>query len=676
MVALLEGSALNFHGIASLTLSFSSLILGVFVYLKGRNRPANVTYALVALSVSLWCFAQFMGEISPDRAAALFWTRINLAGGIMALVFFVHFVIVFLGKLSARRWVLILAYLMGGVYLILDATPLFVAGVESRLMFRFYPVPGPTYPFFILLFAFCVGYGVFELSRALSAGRGAFRNQVMYLLLSSIIGFAGAATLFMPVFGIDIYPIGYYFVPAYIFLGVYAIVKHRLLDITFVLRKGLVYSTLVLLLSVLYLGSVYVSGEIFKTFTGGGSAAVTILVLFVFAAAFNPLRERIQASVDGLFFKNKYDFGATVKEISDASKFILDLNELLKQVLAKVVDVLGAESGAIFLKDEGGKYNLMGSINYQLDQTKGLGSLPRRLQVEGTVMTRGDLKGLTPPGLEICAPLLLKNSLIGILGLGGKRSEDDYNDEDISLLMTLSNHLTFAVENATLHEEVLEKERALSRADKLASLGTLSAGMAHEIKNPLAVIKGLTQSLHENMKNGEFLKDVCEIVPRQLERINNLVEDLVSFSKPRKLSREKVDINSILGELAKMLNSECERKGVKLVVDLSNDVPEVMADGELLTQAFLNLMLNGIQAMDPGGALNVRSRGKRVEIEDSGCGISPQNLPRIFDPFFTTRDKGTGLGLAVTHRIIAEHGGDVRVESREGVGTKFTVNLP
>lgn len=649
---------MGFHAQASFMLSLSSLIFGAFVFSRGRDRLPNITYSLMALSIALWCFGQFMGDIATERSAALFWTRVNLAGAILSLVFYVNFVEAYLNDVKNQRRVLLLVWLVGALFLILDATPLFVPDVRPALDFKFYPVAGATYPFFTIFFLFCAGWGISHLALRAFGEKGPIRMQIIYVLLSSIIGLVGAATLFLPVFGLKIYPFGFYFVFFYILLSMYAMVKHKLLDITVVIRKGLVYSILVLMLSVAYLGLIFLLGEVFKTFANLNSLLAMLFVFTAFAAVFNPLREKLQDLVDRAFFKSRYDLGRAIREISDAASFTLDLNALLNQVLNKVVHTLGAEGGAIFLKDRTGELKLMETVNLKAREGK--------MDVSVTSF-----------------PLSVKGNAIGTLDLGRKLSEDDYSDEDRELLSTLSNQLAIAIENASLHEEILAKERQLFHSDKLASLGTLSAGMAHEIKNPLTVIKGMVQVLPESMEDRQYLKGLSETLPRQIDRINRILEDMMVFAKPKRANKEEAEINSVIRHAAGFVSNECRKKGIDLRLDLGEDIPSINADKDLLTQALLNLMMNGIQSMEAGGELTVSSKRKTengkqnilIEISDTGCGITHENLSKIFDPFFTTKGEGVGLGLAVTKRIIQEHGGSIEVESGEGEGTKFGVFL-
>jgi len=157
----------------------------------------------------------------------------------------------------------------------------------------------------------------------------------------------------------------------------------------------------------------------------------------------------------------------------------------------------------------------------------------------------------------VCMPMIAKEKLVGIFILGEKSSGEMYTSEDINLLSTLANQVAIAVENAKLHEDILNKEREIFKRDKLASLGTLAAGMAHEIKNPLASIKGLTQVLPENYEDSEFRDNFVEIIPRQLDRINNIVEDLLQFGKPSSYIKREIDLNFTLESVLKLVERQC-----------------------------------------------------------------------------------------------------------------------
>lgn len=230
-----------------------------------------------------------------------------------------------------------------------------------------------------------------------------------------------------------------------------------------------------------------------------------------------------------------------------------------------------------------------------------------------------------------------------------------------------------------LSAENLKLYRSLLQADKLAALGTIAAGMAHEIKNPLASIKGLTQVLPENLEDPEFIQKFLEIVPRQIDRINRIVEDLLTFGRPQELIITELKVSEVIEEVLRLVENQCQKAGIEVIKEFRSQVP-IRGDKGKLSQAFLNIILNAIQAMPRGGKLWVGCREFKegeveVEISDSGLGIPEDKISRIFDPFFTTKEKGSGMGLAVTYRIIKEHGGRIEVESEPGAGTTFKIYL-
>jgi signal transduction histidine kinase len=233
-----------------------------------------------------------------------------------------------------------------------------------------------------------------------------------------------------------------------------------------------------------------------------------------------------------------------------------------------------------------------------------------------------------------------------------------------------------------LYEDALEAQKKLYQADKLATVGALAAGLAHEIKNPIAAIKGFAQVIDRAVveHDAEAIKDFKDVVPRQLDRINEIVEKLLTLSKPPKLEKKKIDINELLEEIIKLVEKQALKQRVEMVKSF-DDLPQTLADPEQLTQAFLNLILNAIQSMPEGGQIEIRTRfmgTDRIVVEfiDNGMGIPKEKLSRIFDPFYTTKETGSGLGLSITQKIIIDHQGKIDVQSEVGKGTKFSLTLP
>jgi two-component system nitrogen regulation sensor histidine kinase GlnL len=235
---------------------------------------------------------------------------------------------------------------------------------------------------------------------------------------------------------------------------------------------------------------------------------------------------------------------------------------------------------------------------------------------------------------------------------------------------------------------VRDMEEQLRRSDRLAALGVLAAGVAHEVRNPLVGIRAAAQLMEGEPGFPPALREFTGIIVRQVDRLNRIVGELLTFAGQRPLQRKACNINQILEEALHLLDSEVQGGRVTVLRRYDPEVPAVAGDPDRLLQVFLNVVRNGIEAMTAGGELSVRSRFERVapqcggraaavvEVSDRGPGIPPEARQHLFNPFFTTKDGGTGLGLPISVRIVEEHGGAIEVQSRAEGGTTFRVLLP
>ena len=228
-------------------------------------------------------------------------------------------------------------------------------------------------------------------------------------------------------------------------------------------------------------------------------------------------------------------------------------------------------------------------------------------------------------------------------------------------------------------------ERRARDAGRLATLGALAGGLAHEIKNPLSTLSINLQLLEEDLQRaGEHAGGKClariATLRREVRRLEEVLEDFLRYARPHELKLVPADVNRLLDEMLDFVSPEATQSGVRISRGFAPGLPPVRIDAAVLKQAFLNIVINAKQAMPTGGELMVRTRPARKGIEidfiDTGVGIPAENLPRIWDVYFSTKQKGTGLGLPTARRIIEEHGGTVRVHSEVGKGTCFTVFLP
>jgi signal transduction histidine kinase len=228
-------------------------------------------------------------------------------------------------------------------------------------------------------------------------------------------------------------------------------------------------------------------------------------------------------------------------------------------------------------------------------------------------------------------------------------------------------------------DQIIEIEEQLRRADRLSALGELSAGMAHEIRNPLGSIRGTAEILREGVQAKDPKKEFADILIKEVDRLNRVLEDFLSFARPAPVDDCCFRPIQVINEVLDLTRQQASTSNVEVKVELNDDI-EVHGVGEQIKQALLNLVLNALQAMPSGGSLSVSTEitdsEYRISITDSGPGISAENRGRIFNPFVTTRDDGTGLGLAITQRIIQSHEGRIVLDSTPGNGATFTVCLP
>lgn len=224
----------------------------------------------------------------------------------------------------------------------------------------------------------------------------------------------------------------------------------------------------------------------------------------------------------------------------------------------------------------------------------------------------------------------------------------------------------------------------LARERHLASLGEMAAGLAHEIKNPLGSIKGSAEVLGDDFPPGSRKHEMMRVLVKETDRLNRVVEDFLTFARPRPIERRPARIKAIVEDVLSQIESTAAARGIAIVRDCDSSLPVVRVDGEKLHQVFLNVALNAVSAMPHGGKLTVETRMKShdasrhivVTFKDEGTGIAAEDVDRIFDPFFSRSEKGTGLGLSISHTIVQNHGGRIDVEPNHPKGTVFSIVLP
>lgn len=225
-----------------------------------------------------------------------------------------------------------------------------------------------------------------------------------------------------------------------------------------------------------------------------------------------------------------------------------------------------------------------------------------------------------------------------------------------------------------------ETQRRMAQAERLATLGELMAGVAHEVRNPLTAIRGYVQILRQQTSD-LIHQEYLSVVLKEIDSINKVIQQLLEFSRPRHSQWQQVSLNALVEETLVLVQTAGVQARVDFISELDNELSPINADRELLKQVLLNILINAVQAISARGKIRIRTwqysdSQQAISIEDNGCGIDLSLQKKIFDPFFTTKASGTGLGLALSQRIINAHQGDIRVASLPGYGATFTLILP
>jgi signal transduction histidine kinase len=393
----------------------------------------------------------------------------------------------------------------------------------------------------------------------------------------------------------------------------------------------------------------------------------------------------------------------------------LDVETVLERILNSACDLLGAVAGTLFLV-EGPEHELVFRVVKGSKETLLGRRLPADTGIVGEVastrlaqiVNRVELYENWFQGIDaatglrtrsiLAVPLVKEDASIGVLELINKRDEANFHASDVAMLEAFAGQAVVALENAHLHERLQARNRELRQAmrelqeaqeqliqkEKLASVGQLAAGVAHEINNPLSSILLYADILckeisTQNTQQGQDL----QLIMKEAMRCRTIVNDLLSFSRQNEILAQATDLNALLEEIADEIGIHERFRGVRIEMDLDSGLPIIEADPFQLRQVFSNLMNNAADAMPGGGTLTLRTRQGpwsgliTAEVQDTGEGISKENMKKLFTPFFTTKPmgKGTGLGLAIIYGIVKMHRGDISVQSQLGQGTTFSLIL-
>jgi signal transduction histidine kinase/pSer/pThr/pTyr-binding forkhead associated (FHA) protein len=392
---------------------------------------------------------------------------------------------------------------------------------------------------------------------------------------------------------------------------------------------------------------------------------------------------------------------------------VTDLTELMDRTAERVLEIMKADRALIMLVDD-----QSGALLPQATcRRKGLGygdeisfskTISRRVFETGeSILTSDAMKDgrflasdsiiLNRIRSTLCVPIKTKDRILGIIHVDTLGKVMGFSQEDLELLAAMGHQIGIAIENAKLvtdlrraNIELREQQAQLIEAEKLALLGKIVGGVAHEINNPIMSVLGFTEMASRRIKEGipdPANKEECihylNVAQEEAQRCMQIVENISHFYRRKHSEKAPMDLNAVLEAALNVASFHMNQGHIEIVRNLKPDLPLVLASRGLIQQVIVNLVLNARDAMEQGGTLTVSTDHQdhawfRLKISDTGCGIKPDDIQKIFLPLFTTKEegKGTGFGLSISHDIIKNHNGSIEVESVLGKGTTFTIRLP
>ena len=477
----------------------------------------------------------------------------------------------------------------------------------------------------------------------------------------------------------------------------YAIVRHDLFEIDAIIRRTVAWAILTAAIAGLYLSGI---GIIDVLFTGRASRVAQLLFLLGIVAVFNPARDRVQRAVDALFARDRYDYRGTVRQASESLARLLDVDVIVAQILHTITATMRVDLGAIWLRDDSGSYALCGQAGIAGDvrlpaRLNGDAAIVRRIErAPQRLLTEEDADAdpalaatFEDLGAILIVPIAFEDRPRGFIALGGKHSGQFYSGEDRGMLQTLASQGAVAVENAQsyrrlehINDALRSAQAQLIQAERFAAIGEVSAAVAHGIRNPLAGIKAAARVAGLQVGTDHPAVETIGDIVSESNKLERRIKALLDFAKPFEPQPGAYAVAELVGEAAGALRAQLREHAIELVTSVDSVV--AMVDRAQLIEVLLVLMSNAIEAMPNGGRLQIAAglaeggTRIRIEVSDTGTGMSAAQQARLFHLFATTKPTGTGLGLAVAKKIVERHGGTISAHSAVGEGTCFTLTVP
>lgn len=662
------------------------MVLAASVLLRANKlRRVHWLFAGFSVDIGLWYLSQSLFGFGFQTPI---WDRLRVALAVLVPVLAVNLFEAMLPSEEGRSRL--------GRVALLAAIPCLGLGLSRYVELWFVRVA-------IFIYAVAVvAAGLLALwSRGQASRSRATRRRVRFLVITGALAASFTIADFAWVIG-DVPhfpPVGVVLSIVFMFMLAQALRHERLLDLYELLGRLVVATVVAFAIAGLFYVMVTVIGQFNTMWLNAILVAIVVLVLF------NPLRNWVEKQIRRYLFLEGGRLAASMSRARRRLAHTLELDDMGEIVMDALERSRAVTDAALYLMlQDGSVFERLGSLGLKSParvEVATATALLERLREGPVVMEeltreakdagQESAAGTVVTAAEVLGPLRRNGVVFGIFAEDGEqlallvvaddRYDDAFSPEDIAGLEALTAQLGVVIENSRVYDKLKER-------DRLAVLGQMAAGLAHEIRNPLGAIKGAAQLLADPVDGAEDAppaqQEFLGIILEEVDRLDTVVSSVLDLARQSPEGPTPVDVNGAVRRALQVMGAEWNDAALEVNSHLGEGAPRAVIDGDQLRQVLLNLLQNAAQAMKGQGTITVRTRARRrgeqtwvaISVEDEGPGISRAARQNIFLPFFTTKEKGTGLGLAICQRIVQGAGGRIEVRSREGEGTTFDVVLP
>ncbi len=683
-----------------------SAAIGASVMLRGRRRRVHTLFMIFSTALAAWYLSTFFALVFAREPGAEAYEsvsrRVNLACAVLLPVATAHFFRAFVAPNDRRAtWFVRFALFSSMVLASLSLTPIYRHKAVGAFVLVYVSV--------LLALALAQLFAV----------RASYRSRheaerLRYLALVGALAAVFTILDYLPYIGLDIPPVGTVLTLAFLYALSQSIVRFRLLDLYELAGRLGLLLVVSFALATVFLFLVEVAKGWF--FLHSVVASMALLLLY------DPVRQRLESRIAQFFFPDRYDLEKTLIDLRRRLAHTLEADAVPTVIVAGLESSRRATQVSLYLADPDALgFDLAGSFGAPVaqrlehgairplldriarDDSVTLENLERELEEMAEsgesrelAMTRDIVHLLDSLKASVALSIRGERDLYGLLFVQDERMRDAYSPREVALLSGVASQAVTTLENSQVYRRMKDR-------DRLAALGEVAAGLAHEVRNPLGAIKASAQYLAESMatiassarsaqslspseSDNEFLRIIID----EVDRLNGVVSSFLDYARPSKGDPTPTDVNLVVKKTLQLYATECEEGDVEQVLSLATDLPPARVDAEQLRQVLINLVQNALQAMSGPGKLSIATVQREwsetpgaalaswveVRVSDTVPGIPQRVLANLFVPFVTTKEQGTGLGLAISQRIVTSAGGQIDVRSHSGVGTTFVVRLP